>query len=96
MIVEFEGKRYERRGQCIRCGTCCTGFSKPCPQLNQLPNGLWECKIHEIFNTPYALKLKELGEAVCNPPGAFVFPESPRAIEPVADTCGFYFALIDG
>lgn len=94
-MIEFEGKKYVRQGKCLRCGTCCTGFLKPCPQLNQLPSGLWECKIHEIYNSPLALELKRCGEVACNPPGAFLFPESPRAIELVADSCGFYFDLIE-
>ena len=95
MIVEFNGKKYERRGQCKRCGTCCTGFIKPCPQLYEDPVGVWNCKIHDILNSPYALELSKCNEVVCNPPGAFLFPESPHAIKIVEDVCGFYFVLDD-
>ncbi len=41
-----ESKISLRRGECLRCGTCCMLLYR-CPELEELPNGTTRCRVHE-------------------------------------------------
>ncbi len=41
-----ESKISLRRGECLRCGTCCA-LLYACPELEDLPDGNTRCRIHE-------------------------------------------------
>ena len=53
-FVSGKKQRYERRGDCIRCGVCCR--EEECEHL-KIENGLATCKIYDSPDRPLKCKL---------------------------------------
>ena len=53
-IIDTIQLRYERRGECKRCGKCCIGEN--CEYL-KIENGLAICVIHDDGNRPEKCKI---------------------------------------
>jgi hypothetical protein len=91
VTAEWQGKTYERLGECNHCGECCVGWRSPCPALTVLPDSTTHCKIYErraerddpeVFQTCGVLTT-----ACAN------WPASPGDLIPIAirNRCGYYF-----
>lgn len=102
---EAELAKWERRGECKRCGRCCTavGLMTSPLQSNRLniaedlkkKNPL-AYKLIEHIKCPHVI-IKD-GKAVCTiylhrPEFCYSFPEAPGDL---VDGCGFYFVEKEG
>lgn len=49
--------RYERRGQCNRCGWCCLQEDPPCDHLERMKDGRYRCMIYGEKERPLRCRL---------------------------------------
>jgi len=98
VLVRWNGKLYERRGSCKRCGKCCTikGLLERDMLLAELWAELLDVSVERVMKVRCPHLKFEDGIAVCTiypnrPDFCRKYPNHPKDI---IDGCGYYFVEV--